>query len=309
MALSCAGLSSTVAIPAHGNTWRVLEHPRDGSVRTNNLPLVFEKNGKQIEFSRTRRLIINLIGTTGSGKGTQGEKLARIYGIPHISVGDLFRDVLRTQSSLRSLIDHQIRLGPVYSVNELCLGIIARRLSEPDCVNGFILDGFPRSQIQSAVLGRTFLHPDDIHVPIFMDVSDATILDRLAHRWYCQLCNKQIRACDQVQVKDVCPTCSKPITKREDDASTDKIREKLDAFTKSREDIIQSIEERDPVHTLKLDDKDPGVVFSEICKIVDHTVDAQYNKSVENKKAAVGCMLLGILTMQVVSHLFGHKTF
>ncbi len=259
--------------------WRVVKHPYDRGDDTKNGPLLFEKNGRQVEFSRKNRLIINLIGTTGSGKSTQGAMLARTYGIPHVSIGDLFRDALQSSSALGSLIKHQSKLGAVYSVNELCLGMVANRLIKPDCTNGFVLDGFPRTQIQGVVLTHTFLHPDDIHVPIFMDVADSIVLNRLVNRWYCKPCNRQIRQHDKVQIEDGCPTCKSPLVKREDDRSTDKIRENLCIFTQHRASIIESMQERDIVHILHLDDKiSPDHIFQWICEIIDCTLDVQHSK-------------------------------
>lgn len=254
--------------------WRI-----SSTSSTYDTGIVFEKNGKQVEFSHAKRLIVNLIGNSGSGKSTQGKMLASSYGIPHFSLGDIYREALVSQSPLGSLIQYQFNMGAMYTINELCLGILANRFAQPDCSNGFILDGFPRTQIQGTVLNSVFLHPCDVHIPIFLDVSNDIILARLVHRWYCKSCNLQVREHDEIQKKGECPTCNRPLIKREDDQTTAKIKERLRAFSEYREGILSSIQERDPIHILIHDDNiGPKEIFERICVIVDHVLDMQSSK-------------------------------
>lgn len=97
------------------------------------------------------RLLI--MGAPGAGKGTQATALAEQYGVPAISTGDIFRDHIRRRTELgvrvKALID-----GGEYVPDEVTEGIVASRLTESDCVDGFLLDGFPRTMHQVHFLDR-----------------------------------------------------------------------------------------------------------------------------------------------------------
>ena len=94
-----------------------------------------------------------LLGAAGSGKGTLAKKITADFGIPQISTGDLFREIVKTQSPLGSLVKSYIDKGALVP-NEVTFDVLKNRISQKDCKNGFILDGFPRSLEQALVEDR-----------------------------------------------------------------------------------------------------------------------------------------------------------
>lgn len=125
---------------------------------------------------------IILVGAPGSGKGTQAKTLASHYQIPHISTGDMLRDEQESGSELglhiKSLID-----GGNFVSDELIIRLVKERIAKPDCANGFILDGFPRTLKQAQVMQEEGIEVDhvvELVVPFQLIVTRIT--GRLVHK-------------------------------------------------------------------------------------------------------------------------------
>lgn len=139
------------------------------------------------------RLVIVLFGRPGSGKGTQGEILSKAYGIPNLSMGDLLRRELRERTQLGSLVVVHNRQTTEAIPDELPAGVLMRRMSQPDCQRGFILDGFPRTVAQVAIVQRIFTRSTDCSIALHLDLSDTTIYKRVEGRRICSQCGTQTR--------------------------------------------------------------------------------------------------------------------
>ena len=98
-------------------------------------------------------MILVLMGPPGSGKGTQSQRLAARYGIPQLSTGSMLRAAVAEDSKLARIAQQTMVSGDLVS-DELVIGIIADRIKRPDCVNGFVLDGFPRTLAQAEALDK-----------------------------------------------------------------------------------------------------------------------------------------------------------
>jgi adenylate kinase len=149
---------------------------------------------------------IVLLGPPGAGKGTQAEVLAEKLELPHISSGDIFRENIKNGTELGKLAQTFMHKGELVS-DDLTIAMIRERFSRPDCVNGAILDGFPRTPTQADALelmlagfgGRVNLVP-------FITAPDEVLIERLAGRWTCRASGhifhgefnppKQIGVCD-----------------------------------------------------------------------------------------------------------------
>lgn len=127
-------------------------------------------------------LKIVMLGAPGAGKGTQAVRLAQELGIPHISTGDIFRKNLREGTELGKQVQGYLNSGGLVP-DELTCEIVADRLAQEDCANGYILDGFPRSIPQAEML-KAFLekHGGGIDAAINIDVPDEEIVGRLSAR-------------------------------------------------------------------------------------------------------------------------------
>lgn len=235
--------------------------------------LHFEKEEQYVTFNRDRKLVITLIGTTGSGKGTQGTYLSKYLNITHVSIGDIFRDEIRSATPLGEMIvEHDKIHTNRFTPDELCLGSACKRLSQPDCQNGYILDGFPRTPLQASVLLNTFLRPSDVHIPIFLDLSEEIITQRLTHRFICSECGHQVRAHDEIPREGYCPQSAcvdVKLVKRVEDEDIEKLNKKFRIFSQHKEEILKKISAIYNIHYINLNGKEsPHQVFQKICNIV-----------------------------------------
>lgn len=131
---------------------------------------------------------IVLMGLPGAGKGTQADKIVEKYEIPHISTGDMFRAAIQNGTELglkaKSFMD-QGALVP----DEVTIGIVQERLSQPDCVKGFLLDGFPRTVPQAEALDALLSELDrKIEHVLNIQVEKDELVARLTGRRICKVC-------------------------------------------------------------------------------------------------------------------------
>jgi adenylate kinase len=191
-----------------------------------------------------RGLQLVLLGPPGAGKGTQADLLIRQVAIPHISTGDILRAEARKGSVLgleaRTLMDHG-QLVP----DELMLGIVGQRLSQPDCEAGFLLDGFPRSRPQARGLEAIIQNSECRFVAACLDVSKAEVVRRLSGRRTCRKCGAMF----QVQfsppvVEGVCDRCEGELYQRDDDHAG-VIQARLEVYRRETEPLLEFYGKRD----------------------------------------------------------------
>ncbi len=126
-----------------------------------------------------------LVGPVGSGKGTQAAIISKKYGIPHISTGEIFRQHMQNKTELGLKAQEYINAGYLVP-EEITFGIVKDRLSQPDCKNGFILDGYPRTMEQAHNLETI----TDLDKVILIHLSEEEIIHRLSSRRMCSVCNQ-----------------------------------------------------------------------------------------------------------------------
>ena len=163
----------------------------------------------------SRRIII-LLGPTGSGKGTQAALLSKEYNLPHISTGDLYREEVKSTSSLAALIKHHESTSKHFIPQEMMIGMLMKRLLQSDCKKGFILDGFPRSLSRAEILKTYIVRPEDKVYLFVLNIKDHKILkDRLSKRLICPKCHQQYNT--NVISKNTCEKCGISLVRRSDD--------------------------------------------------------------------------------------------
>ncbi len=123
------------------------------------------------------------LGAPGAGKGTIAKKFNEAYAIPHISTGDLFREAVKNKTELGEKVASILASGGLVP-DSLTIAIVKERISKPDCKNGYILDGFPRTIVQA----ETFEKENPIDLVIFFDISDEEVKKRLGGRRVCEKC-------------------------------------------------------------------------------------------------------------------------
>ncbi len=209
----------------------------------------------QIASHDDGKIIINLIGRTGSGKGTQGSYLSAKTGLPHISIGDLFRDEVRNKTELGKLIEIFEENHPKeFPPDEIWFGILLKRFSQQDCAKGYILDNFPRTPAQAKVFVNGLLSPKDCHVPLFFDLDEKIICERLKNRYICPSCGVQVRAHDGNN-SGACSNADcngQKLEYRAEDRDEQKMQRRFATFNKNIVDILTVMESRDPIYYCKL---------------------------------------------------------
>jgi adenylate kinase len=175
-------------------------------------------------------MILILFGPPGAGKGTQAKFIVDSYGIPQISTGDILRAAVKEQTPL-GLIARQIMDSGSLVSDEVVLGIVRERIVLPDCVNGFVLDGFPRTIPQADaldnILSNLGKHVDHV---ISLDVDFVEIIQRLTGRRTCSSCGKGYHVVnDHPAVDGICGICNAELTQRDDDKE-DTVKNRLSVY-------------------------------------------------------------------------------
>ncbi len=151
---------------------------------------------------------IILLGPPGSGKGTQAKRLEQSYGIPHLATGDMLRAATASGSELGLRVKSIMDSGQLVP-DGIIIDMIAERIAEPDCRDGFILDGFPRTVPQAQALDemliRRRLNLDHV---IMIEVDEEALIDRLSGRFTCAACGASYhQRYNRPQVEGVCDGC------------------------------------------------------------------------------------------------------
>jgi adenylate kinase len=189
---------------------------------------------------------IILLGPPGAGKGTQASILKNKYGIPHIAAGDLFRDNIKNKTALGQQVEAILKAGTLVP-DEITIKMISERLDQPDCKNGWILDGFPRNVAQAEALEKMLKDKGQkLDAVVQMKVDDDKLIERISGRFTCSCCNEGYHdkfkkphnpdSCDKCGAKD-------SFTRRPDD-NAEAVRTRLDVYHGQTKPILPFYESR-----------------------------------------------------------------
>ncbi len=174
-----------------------------------------------------------LLGAPGAGKGTQAEIISEKLAIPTISTGNIIREALKSGTEMGRAAKQYIEAGKLVP-DEVVIGIIRDRLSEPDCENGFILDGFPRTIPQAEALDRMGIVIDKV---IDIEVADDTIARRVSGRRVCLDCGATYHIdYKKPKVGGVCDHCGNTLVQRKDD-QPETVVERLQVYHEQTEPL------------------------------------------------------------------------
>ena len=155
-----------------------------------------------------------LLGAPGAGKGTQAEILSKKLNIPTISTGNILRAAVKNETPIGLKAKSFMDAGKLVP-DDVIIGIIVERLAEPDCQNGYILDGVPRTIAQAEAMEQAGIHFDKV---VSLEVSDAEIEQRMTGRRTCLACGATYHVvANPPKQEGVCDNCGGELTRRKDD--------------------------------------------------------------------------------------------
>ena len=197
---------------------------------------------------------IVMLGKPGSGKGTVGKILSKELSLTHISSGDLFRDYIKEAGEIGEEIQSYMAKG-VLVPDELTIKFVEQRLNEPDCENGIILDGYPRTIGQAEALDR-FLESKGkkIDIAINLDLSDEDLIERTTKRVVCS--NKSCGEIYNLEFKKpakegICDICGSTLTQRDDDKE-ETVRKRLQTYQEVTGVLVDYYEQKGVLRNEKL---------------------------------------------------------
>ena len=167
-----------------------------------------------------------LLGAPGAGKGTQAELLLQKLGIPGISTGNMLREAIANGTELGKKVKSYMD-GGLLVPDELIMGIVAERVAQPDCANGFILDGVPRTLAQAEALDAAGVVIDHV---VSIEIDDAVIEGRMTGRRVCSACGGSFHVvANPPKTEGVCDLCGGELVIRKDDAP-ETVRKRLEVY-------------------------------------------------------------------------------
>lgn len=199
-------------------------------------------------------MYIVMLGKPGSGKGTVGKMLSKSLDIVHISSGELFRSYVKKAGKIGQEIDSYISKGNLIP-DELAIKLVEKRLLEPDCENGVILDGFPRT-VEQAKQFDEFLkkQKSKIDIAVELKLSDQDIIDRISKRRVCP--NSECREIYNLEFKrpkqeGVCDACGSKLIQRDDD-KIETVKQRLKIYHKTAEKLVDYYKKQELLYAVRL---------------------------------------------------------
>ena len=185
---------------------------------------------------------IVMLGAPGAGKGTQADKIAEKYGLPHISTGDIFRKNIKEGTELGKEAKSYMDAGKLVP-DELTVRLLLDRVKNDDCAKGYILDGYPRTIPQAEALDKELKKlGEKIDYAINVDVPDENIINRMSGRRACLKCGATYHLKYVPPKKDgICDECGSELVIRDDD-KPETVKNRLAVYHEQTQPLIEYFE-------------------------------------------------------------------
>lgn len=186
-----------------------------------------------------------LLGPPGAGKGTQAAIIAEKCSIPHISSGNIFRENLEKKTELGVKAKQYMEKGELVP-DEITIGMVEDRLSQPDCHAGALLDGFPRTPAQAEALAAFLAENNgEIYCVPFINVASEELVERLSGRWTCKAEGHVYHIKYNPPAKEgICDLDGSPLYQRDDD-KRETVQQRIDVYLKQTAPLIDFYKEKD----------------------------------------------------------------
>lgn len=193
---------------------------------------------------------IIMLGAPGAGKGTQAKKIAEKYQIPHISTGDIFRANIKGGTELGMKAKTFMDQGMLVP-DEITIGMLMDRIGQEDCINGYVLDGFPRTIPQAESLTKALAERGEkVDYAINVDVPDENIINRMSGRRACLGCGATYHITFNPPVKEgICDTCGQELVLRDDD-KPETVKKRLDVYHQQTQPLIDYYKKQGILHSV-----------------------------------------------------------
>ena len=210
---------------------------------------------------------IVMLGAPGAGKGTQAERIAEKYQIPHISTGDIFRANIKAGTELGKKAKSYMDQGLLVP-DSLTVDLLMERICQPDCKNGYILDGFPRTIPQAESLKAALSEKGEaLDFAVDVDVPDETIVARMSGRRACPKCGATYHIVYAAPKQEgICDKCGAELILRDDD-KPETVQNRLKVYHDQTQPLIEYYTGEDILHTVD-GTQDMEKVFEDIMNIL-----------------------------------------
>ncbi|CAK7025801.1 MAG: Adenylate kinase [Peptostreptococcus russellii] len=206
---------------------------------------------------------IILLGPPGAGKGTQAANIVETYGVPHISTGDIFRKNIKEGTELGKKAQEYINQGKLVP-DELTCGLVASRISEDDCKDGFMLDGFPRNIFQAEYLNK-YLTENNVALDkvINIEVDSELLIERACGRRICKNCGATYHIKFNPSKKGgICDVCQSTLTQRPDD-NEETVSQRIQVYLSETKPLVDYYTEKNVIANIN-GNQDINKVFEDI---------------------------------------------
>lgn len=215
---------------------------------------------------------IIFIAPPAAGKGTQSKKISLLYNIPHISTGDLLRDEVNSGSNLGNFLKAEMDAGNLIT-DDIMINLLRTRITQVDCNNGYILDGYPRTVEQARVYDTLVQElRKEIGVVIFMDIDPELALERTLNRLVCTSCGASYnRAVSELKpaMDGFCDKCGHVLEIRSDDKA-ETFKQRFETYIRETQPLIDYYRQRGILKELKVNRTDSTEdVFKKIQELIN----------------------------------------
>jgi adenylate kinase len=180
-----------------------------------------------------------LLGPPGAGKGTQAQRIVEKHGIPQLSTGDMLRAAVVAETDVGKRAKAVMDAGKLVS-DDIVIAIVSERIDQPDCANGFILDGFPRTLVQADATEKMLSNKGlDLSAVIELRVDDKELVRRVSGRYSCAQCGTVYHDSDRKPSGEgVCDKCGTTHFKRRPDDNAETMTQRLEVYYKETSPLI-----------------------------------------------------------------------